>query len=121
MAQTIRNGKVTPWVYDTVKETPIPSISSVSVTALGLTGETLKGPAFEIVNVGNWTEYKQYFGGTSTEKFKSNNFPKYCLYSVQLPTFTISNAGPFNVSPVKPSAVTDTLLIDGIGVSFTVS
>lgn len=79
MAQTIRNGKVTPWVYDTVKETPIPSISSVSVTALGLTGETLKGPAFEIVNVGNWTEYKQYFGGTSTEKFKSNNFPKYEL------------------------------------------
>jgi hypothetical protein len=79
MTQTIRNGKVTPWVYDTVKETPIPSISSVSVTALGLTGETLKGPAFEIVNVGNWTEYKQYFGGTSTEKFKSNNFPKYEL------------------------------------------
>lgn len=79
MAQTIRNGKVTPWVYDVVKEMPIPSSSNVSVTSLGLTGETLKGPAFEIVNIGKWTEFKQYFGGTSTEKFKSNNFPKYEL------------------------------------------
>lgn len=49
------------------------------ITTLGLVGETLKGPAFEPIEVKNWKEYVSYFGGTSAEKFKDTLFPKYEL------------------------------------------
>jgi hypothetical protein len=51
---------------------------SVGVTTLGLVGETLKGPAFEPILIGNFDEYKTYFGPTSPEKYGDGN-PKYEL------------------------------------------
>lgn len=52
---------------------------SLGVTTLGVVGETLKGPAFEPINISDWAEFQEYFGGTSTEKFKSTQYPKYEL------------------------------------------
>lgn len=52
---------------------------SLGVTTLGVVGETLKGPAFEPVRISDWTEFQDYFGGTSTEKYKGNGYPKYEL------------------------------------------
>jgi hypothetical protein len=52
---------------------------SLGVTTLGVVGETLKGPAFEPVRISDWTEFQNYFGGTSTEKFKGTGYPKYEL------------------------------------------
>ena len=52
---------------------------SLGITTLGVVGETLKGPAFEPVRISDWGEFQDYFGGTSTEKFKGNNTPKYEL------------------------------------------
>lgn len=52
---------------------------SLGVTTLGVIGETLKGPAFEPVRISDWGEFQDYFGGTSTEKFKGTGYPKYEL------------------------------------------
>lgn len=52
---------------------------SLGITTLGVVGETLKGPAFEPVRISDWAEFQDYFGGTSTEKFKGSNYPKYEL------------------------------------------
>lgn len=52
---------------------------SLGVTTLGVVGETLKGPAFEPVRISDWSEFQDYFGGTSTEKFKGTGYPKYEL------------------------------------------
>ena len=55
------------------------STKSLGITTLGVVGETLKGPAFEPVRISDWTEFQDYFGGTSTEKFKGTKYPKYEL------------------------------------------
>ena len=52
---------------------------SLGITTLGLAGETLKGPAFQPIRINDWNEFQDYFGGTSTEKFKGTGFPKYEL------------------------------------------
>ena len=52
---------------------------SLGITTLGVIGETLKGPAFEPINISDWAEFQDYFGGTSTEKFKGSDYPKYEL------------------------------------------
>ena len=51
---------------------------SVGVSALGLVGETLKGPAFEPILVKDFDVFKSYFGGTSPLKDGNGN-PKYEL------------------------------------------
>lgn len=52
---------------------------SLGITTLGLVGETLKGPAFEPIRISDWSEFQDYFGGTSTEKFVGTKLPKYEL------------------------------------------
>lgn len=52
---------------------------SLGITTLGVAGETLKGPAFEPIFISDWNEFQEYFGGTSTEKFKGTGYPKYEL------------------------------------------
>ena len=52
---------------------------SLGVTTLGGVGETLKGPAFQPIRINDWNEFQDYFGGTSTEKFKGTGYPKYEL------------------------------------------
>ena len=68
---------VSPGVYTSEKDLTFVA-QSVGVTTLGLVGETLKGPAFEPILVGDFDEFKTYFGPTSPEKDGANN-PKYEL------------------------------------------
>ena len=55
------------------------AIRSLGITTLGVVGETLKGPAFQPMDIANWREFQDIFGGTSTEKFKGSQYPKYEL------------------------------------------
>ena len=68
---------VSPGVYTSEKDLTFVA-QSVGVTTLGLVGETLKGPAFEPILIGDFDEFKTYFGPTSPEKDGANN-PKYEL------------------------------------------
>ena len=68
---------VSPGVYTSEKDLTFVA-QSVGVTTLGLVGETLKGPAFEPILIGNFDEYKTDFGPTSPEKYGDGN-PKYEL------------------------------------------
>lgn len=69
---------VSPGIYFTESEISV-ATKSLGITNLGLAGETLKGPAFQPIRVSSWGQYQQYFGGTSTEKFKGSQYPKYEL------------------------------------------
>ena len=55
------------------------SVKSLGITSLGLAGETVKGPAFEPIKIEKWSDYVDYFGSTSTEKFVGTGYPKYEL------------------------------------------
>jgi hypothetical protein len=68
---------VSPGVYTSEKDLTFVA-QSVGVTTLGLVGEALKGPAFEPILVGDFDEFKTYFGPTSPEKDGAGN-PKYEL------------------------------------------
>ena len=78
MISNARGKHSSPGVYIEEIEKSYAS-KSLGVTTLGLVGETLKGPAFEPIRINNWTEFQEYFGGTSTEKFKATGYPKYEL------------------------------------------
>lgn len=80
MAKRSNKGRthVSPGIY--YKEVEIPySTQSLGITTLGLAGETLKGPAFQSIPIEDWSEYQAYFGGTSTEKYRGSQYPKYEL------------------------------------------
>ena len=78
MISDARGGHVSPGIYTEEKDVTY-SVKSLGITSLGLVGETLYGPAFENVEIENWSEFVDYFGGTSTEKFKGTGLPKYEL------------------------------------------
>lgn len=78
MSSSIRGVHVSPGIY--TKETELTfAAKSLGITTLGVVGETQRGPAFEPVRVENWREFQSIFGGTSTEKFKGSQYPKYEL------------------------------------------
>ena len=61
-----------PSIKQNEKEIPFLNTStSVSYTHL------LRGPAFQALDIANWRDYVETFGGTSTEKFKGSQYPKY--------------------------------------------
>ena len=76
MINNARGKHSSPGVYMQVIDKTYAS-KSLGATTLGIVGETLKGPAFEPVHISDWNEFQEYFGGTSTEKFKGTNYPKY--------------------------------------------
>ena len=78
MISDARNGHVSPGIYTEEKDV-VYSVKSLGITSLGLVGETLYGPAFENIEIKNWTEFVDYFGGTSPIKFKESGKPKYEL------------------------------------------
>jgi len=78
MISDARGGHVSPGIYTEEKDVTY-SVKSLGITSLGLVGETLYGPAFENVEIKDWSEFVDYFGGTSPEKFKGNGLPKYEL------------------------------------------
>lgn len=78
MISDARGNHVSPGIYTEEKDVTY-SVKSLGITSLGLVGETLYGPAFENIEIQNWSEFVDYFGGTSTEKFKGSGLPKYEL------------------------------------------
>lgn len=69
---------VSPGIYFSESEISA-ATTSLGITHLGLAGETVKGPAFQVIDISNWAQYQQFFGGTSTEKFRGSKYPKYEL------------------------------------------
>ena len=69
---------VSPGIYFSESELSV-ATKSLGITNLGLAGETLKGPAFQPIDISSWGQFQQYFGGTSTEKFRGSQYPKYEL------------------------------------------
>ena len=78
MISDARGGHVSPGVYTEVRDVTY-STKSLGITTLGVAGETLKGPAFQKISIGSWTDFTDYFGGTSPIKYKGTNYPKYEL------------------------------------------
>lgn len=69
---------VSPGIYFSESELSV-ATKSLGITNLGVAGETLKGPAFEPIDISTWAQFQSYFGGTSTEKFRGSQYPKYEL------------------------------------------
>lgn len=78
MADNARQIHVSPGVYAKERELSY-AVKSLGITTLGLAGETLKGPAFQPMLIENWRDFQTVFGGTSPEKFKGSQYPKYEL------------------------------------------
>lgn len=78
MISDARGNHVSPGIYTEEKDVTY-SVKSLGITSLALVGETLYGPAFENIEIQNWSEFVDYFGGTSTEKFRGSGLPKYEL------------------------------------------
>lgn len=76
MISDARGSHVSPGIYTEEKDV-VYSVKSLGVTSLGIVGEALKGPAFQNIPIETWADFIDYFGGTSTEKFKANGRPKY--------------------------------------------
>lgn len=78
MISDARGSHVSPGIYTEERDVTY-SVKSLGITSLGLVGETLYGPAFQNIEIESWGDYVDYFGGTSTEKFKGTGMPKYEL------------------------------------------
>ena len=78
MADNARGIHVSPGIYSREIDLNY-AVRSLGITTLGVVGETVKGPAFQAMDIANWREYQDIFGGTSTEKFKGSQYPKYEL------------------------------------------
>ena len=74
----VRNVHSSPGVYFSESVLNY-SAKSLGITALGVAGETLKGPAFQPITIESWRDFQNYFGGTSTEKYRGSQYPKYEL------------------------------------------
>ena len=78
MISDARGGHVSPGIYTEERDVTY-SVKSLGITSLGLDGETLYGPAFENIEIEEWSDFVDYFGGTSSEKFRKTGLPKYEL------------------------------------------
>lgn len=78
MADNARGIHVSPGIYTREIDMTY-AVRSLGITTLGVVGETLKGPAFQPMDIANWREFQEIFGGTSTEKFRGSKYPKYEL------------------------------------------
>lgn len=78
MADNARGIHVSPGIYTREIDMTY-AVRSLGITTLGVAGETLKGPAFQVMDIANWREFQDVFGGTSVEKFKGSQYPKYEL------------------------------------------
>lgn len=74
----IRGTHSSPGIYTQITDVEY-TTRNAGITTLGLVGETLKGPAFEVIDINSWPQYVEYFGGKSAEKFKDSQYPKYEL------------------------------------------
>ena len=72
--KTLKRVHATPGVYFSEMELTY-SAKSMGITRLGVAGETQKGPAFQPIEIADWSEFQSFFGGTSTEKDKGRQYP----------------------------------------------
>jgi hypothetical protein len=84
------NKNTSPGVYTSERELNF-NTETVGVTTLGLVGETLKGPAFQPIFIRDFDSHVSVFGGTSAEKFKGTQIPKYELPYIAKSYLTQSN------------------------------
>jgi len=107
MADNARGIHVSPGIYTREIDMTY-AVRSLGITTLGLAGETLRGPAFQPMDISNWREFQEMFGGTSTEKFKGSQYPKYELpyiaksylsESEQLKVVRVLGISGFNAGP----------------------
>ena len=90
MAENARKVHVSPGIYTSETEIQY-AVKSLGITSLGLVGETVKGPAFQVMNVSDWREFKNNFGGTDPTKFADSQYPKYELPYIAKSYLTESN------------------------------
>ena len=76
--KTLKKVHSTPGVYFSEMELNY-APKSLGITRLGVAGETQKGPAFQSIEIADWSQFQTFFGGTSTEKFRGSQYPKYEL------------------------------------------
>jgi hypothetical protein len=76
---TVRGSHTAPGIYTKEREYLSSSGTTYGITSLGLSGETLKGPAFSPISISSWQEYTEIFGSTSTEIYKASKYPRYEL------------------------------------------
>lgn len=124
MANTnnMRRTHSSPGVY--FKETELTySSKSLGITTLGVAGETVKGPAFQPITIENWRQFTNYFGGTSTEKYRGSQYPKYELpyiaksyleQSQQLEVVRVLGLSGVNAGPAWVLTATKNKLGEGI-------
>lgn len=74
----IRGTHSSPGIYTKITDIEY-AAKTLGITTAGLVGETLQGPAFEPIMVKDFNEFQSVFGGTSAEKFKGSQYPKYEL------------------------------------------
>ena len=107
MADNARGIHVSPGIYTREIDMTY-AVRSLGITTLGVVGETLKGPAFQPMDIANWREFQETFGGTSTEKFRGSQYPKYELpyiaksyltESEQLKVVRVLGLSGFNAGP----------------------
>ena len=107
MADSARGIHVSTGIYTREIELTY-AAKSLGITTLGLVGETQRGPAFQAMDISNWREFQEMFGGTSTEKFKGSQYPKYELpyiaksylnESEQLKVVRVLGLSGFNAGP----------------------
>jgi len=107
MADNARGIHVSPGIYSREIDLNY-AVRSLGITTLGLVGETQKGPAFQVMDIANWREFQDIFGGTSTEKYKGSQYPKYELpyiaksylsESEQLKVVRVLGLSGFNAGP----------------------
>ena len=107
MADNARGIHVSPGIYTREIDMTY-AVRSLGITTLGLVGETQRGPAFQAIDISNWREFQEMFGGTSTEKFKGSQYPKYELpyiaksylsESEQLKVVRVLGLSGFNAGP----------------------
>jgi hypothetical protein len=120
----IRGTHSSPGVYTKFTDLSY-AAKTLGVTTLGIAGETLKGPAFEPILVQDYNQFRDYFGGTSAEKFKDSQYPKYQLPYIAKSYLSASdrlyvcrvlglsgyNAGPAFLITATDSAQTETHVI----------
>lgn len=81
---------LSPGTYVSEKDLTF-TVEALGVTTLGLVGETVKGPAFQPLFVKNYDEFKTLYGGTSPEKFRNTQIPKFELPYIAKSYLTQSN------------------------------
>ena len=59
MADNARGIHVSPGIYTREIDMTY-AVRSLGITTLGVAGETLKGPAFQPMDIANWREFKMF-------------------------------------------------------------